>query len=152
MNKEPRINSVEDSQADQAYEESILQAIDIANEGRLAVAEDEVIDNVVVLPRSSTEKKNARWTKKVAVGIAATALSLGSVAGMNKLVEASEPLQVDETVEVTIHEGDTLWDIAKGVGGDTTKVLKWIEDTNGLDMSYGNYIVPGQKITIPRIK
>ncbi|MGM0882705.1 MAG: cell division suppressor protein YneA [Bacillota bacterium] len=99
----------------------------------------------------------ARWLQQHAVKIIVSFavfillftsfLMLGTDASGNLPAEASLNEQV-----VTVHTGDTLWDIAKkyadGKDDDIRYIIYSIKDRNGLQSAD---IKPGQKLIIPAI-
>lgn len=73
------------------------------------------------------------------------AVLLGIVLGVHSLTNSMQP---DQFIEVTVTEGDTLWDIAKRFNQhqDPRKVIYSIKKINRLD---SGFIIAGQIIRVP---
>ncbi len=60
-----------------------------------------------------------------------------------------ESLSAYPTTTITVHTGDSLWEIAEDhapAGMDTATAIRWIEQTNGLDSAL---IMAGQLLIVP---
>lgn len=87
---------------------------------------------------------------RVVLFLAGLVLITVAFASFGSLSNASdEPLSYGATQTVTIHAGDTLWDLARGVtgGADVDAMVNEIMDMNNLTSAL---VRPGQKLRIPR--
>jgi len=83
--------------------------------------------------------------KKIAVVMVAMVV----VFSISGLVFESNELQYTETTEVSIQQGDTLWNIASSVNSDRYNNHKIILEIKELNKLKSPLIIPGQKIKVP---
>ncbi|MDO5108073.1 MAG: LysM peptidoglycan-binding domain-containing protein [Coriobacteriaceae bacterium] len=87
-----------------------------------------------------------------AIIIAAVVAALGLVLSFTDARAAArfeESLSAYPTTTVTVHTGDSLWEIAEDhapEGMDTATAIRWIEQANGLDSAL---IMAGQVLIVP---
>ena len=75
-----------------------------------------------------------------------------AVYSLSGLVFNVNEIQYDETTEVCVRQGDTLWSIASSVNNnsyDTRKIVNEIKNINDMD---NTCIAPGQKLITPKIE
>jgi len=102
----------------------------------------------VVPPRASTVRLTRRGRLVVLVAGLATALGIGIV-GASLAVAGDQP---EQTRVVTVHPGQTLWDIASATaartgGGDTRSMMSHLEALNHLDSTS---LQVGQHLRVPK--
>ncbi|MGV3488339.1 MAG: cell division suppressor protein YneA [Tuberibacillus sp.] len=64
------------------------------------------------------------------------------------VIHALKPIDTKGYVKVTVHSGDTLWEIASKYKdkGDTSSFVKWVEEANRINP---DHIKAGDRLVIP---
>jgi len=83
--------------------------------------------------------------KKIAVVMVAMVV----VFSISGLVFETNELKYTETTEVSIQQGDTLWNIASDVNSDRYNNHKIVLEIKELNKLKSSHIIPGQKIKVP---
>lgn len=72
------------------------------------------------------------------------------ILAISSVAVVASPIDKDEYLEITISEGDTLWEISREYNDlhnmESIKFIEWVSKVNEIEKSY---IIPGQKILIP---
>lgn len=77
-------------------------------------------------------------------------LFLGSLFFIAAAVQASMPGAPEKTIQVTVQEGQTLWDIAAKHSDNTIDVREYIYEIQQMNhITHAGRLQPGQVLTIP---
>lgn len=71
--------------------------------------------------------------------------SIATVIGLN----TAESADIPQYIEISVEDGDTLWDLAKEYGPSHVDTRKTIYEVSLLNDLEDNYIYPGQVIKFP---
>ena len=91
------------------------------------------------------------WAQALRIGMAATAVAVTCLViwAVTQAVPAESAEGIARTDVVVVQPGDTLWSIAKRVGGEARDPRVVIEQIRNMNDIEGSVIWPGQQLVVP---